>query len=386
MIVIHASITACLSNKQSINGLPCIDISKNYPEKEILLTVISDVSYLRVSTEENDYFYIGTISGIKENTIVIPDRSSGAILFFSRDGKPKSRFNRYGRGPEEYPQTYSTTIYDETADEVFIQYQNIIQVYSSTGVHKRKIILPTMYAGMIDFDDQSLFLHDSKQQFHYLDLGIEETDFTPHLCDSSYFRISKMDGKVLEYVVRPSNETDLVAYDNDGGRSLQSLRYMKKCSAGLLLCDPATDTVFLYGEEKTIIPLFCKTPLVNKLSPKVVLTDFMDIGTHQYFRLATLVNHHEDSKSFPDKYYVRDKETGKIFHQKITLPDFKGKELFISAQNTLYTGKETIAIFELDLLELKEAYIQNKLSGKLKELVATLRDDDNNVYVIAQIK
>jgi hypothetical protein len=35
---------------------------------------------------------------------------------------------------------------------------------------------------------------------------------------------------------------------------------------------------------------------------------------------------------------------------------------------------------ELDLMELKEAYRENKLSGKLKELVATFNEnEDNNV-------
>ena len=38
--------------------------------------------------------------------------------------------------------------------------------------------------------------------------------------------------------------------------------------------------------------------------------------------------------------------------------------------------------FELDLIELKQAYKENRLSGKLKELVATLNEEeDNNVFM-----
>ena len=99
----------------------------------------------------------------------------------------------------------------------------------------------------------------------------------------------------------------------------------------------------------------------------------------------TLVSNLEDSQSFPDKYYVRDKETGKIFQQKLLLPEYSGKEFTISPTQTRMNLENSI-YFELDLLELKEAYAQNRLSGKLKELVATLWDDDNNVYVIAQFK
>jgi len=39
--------------------------------------------------------------------------------------------------------------------------------------------------------------------------------------------------------------------------------------------------------------------------------------------------------------------------------------------------------FELDFTELEEAYNENKLSGRLKELVASLmkEEDANNVFV-----
>ena len=43
--------------------------------------------------------------------------------------------------------------------------------------------------------------------------------------------------------------------------------------------------------------------------------------------------------------------------------------------------------FELDIIELKEAYRENKLSGKLKELAATLNEEeDNNVYIFVDFK
>ena len=42
---------------------------------------------------------------------------------------------------------------------------------------------------------------------------------------------------------------------------------------------------------------------------------------------------------------------------------------------------------ELDLIELKKAYEDNKLSGKLKELVATLDNEiDNNVFMLVNFK
>jgi len=41
----------------------------------------------------------------------------------------------------------------------------------------------------------------------------------------------------------------------------------------------------------------------------------------------------------------------------------------------------------LDIFELKQAEKENKLSGKLKEIVSTLNEnEDNNVYVLASLK
>jgi len=51
-----------------------------------------------------------------------------------------------------------------------------------------------------------------------------------------------------------------------------------------------------------------------------------------------------------------------------------------------YPEKEILLTdhFELDLIELKQAYKENKLNGQLKELVATLDEmKDNNVFVFA---
>ena len=43
--------------------------------------------------------------------------------------------------------------------------------------------------------------------------------------------------------------------------------------------------------------------------------------------------------------------------------------------------------FEPDLIELKEAYKENRLSGELKELVETLNEEeDNDVIILINFK
>ena len=389
-------VAGCSFDKEQ-KGIPRIDIRKEYPEKEIILTDIADITYVHLDSKNDGYLYNGAIKYVTDNTIVVVDISSGSILFFSRDGKPKSRFNRLGQGPEEYWDRNFFVTFDEAADDVFVNAPgrmsltggHSILVYSSTGEYKRKLTLPTNSFPLVDFDDQSLFLYDMRNQ--YKKIFRKETDFSPTSYDSSYCRISKTDGKVLEYVQFPSNKIDLTD-KGDGERSTEYYRRVVNCASGLFLCGLETDTIFLYGKDKILTPVICKTPLASDLDPKIILADFVDTGRYQFMITQILLSLSEESKVRREgrklyEYYTCDKQTGEIFCPKISLPDYIGEEFFISANRTYFTGKEMLAHFELSLLELKQAYHENKLSGKLKELVATLNEDrDNNVYVFATFK
>ena len=403
LIVIAVSAIGCSSDNQSQDILPCIDVRKNYPEKEIILTDIADVDYLCLNSDDDDFLYKGRIHCVTENTIVVIDDSSGSILFFSREGSPKSRFNRKGQGPEEYIDAISIlVVYDEDADDVFVHQRslfaisgNSILVYSSTGEFKRKITLPGGAAfPLIDFDDQSLFLYDMQNQQKKALRALKGTDFTSQSVDSSFYRISKTDGTVLEYVEFLCNEIDLTDF-GIGNRVIHGYSRLVNSTAGLFLCNPESDTVFLYGKDKILTPIICKTPLVRNSNPRDILDDFLDTERYQFIRVQTLINSDDVLMKIPqderynrlNKNYIHDKQTNEIFRQKINLSDYKGKEFFITAQKTHLNGKEMLTHFELDLYELKEAYEANKLSGKLKELVATLDENkDNNVFMLVNFK
>ena len=396
----------CSSNSQSNDNLPSIDVRKNYPEKEIMLTDIADVTYVHLNTTDEDYLYKGSLLHVTENTLVMSDESSVSILFFSKDGNPKSRFNRFGSGPEEYTQKrLMQIIYDESTDDVFLlslaYNPRSIPVYSSTGEFKRRLILPkeVMPFPIVDFDDQSLLMYDLQKQLsgvksEYQSQSCREIDIIPQAVNTSYYHISKTDGAVLEYVEILSNEADFMRPVDGGRGGIPIFNRIAKGADGLFVCDIETDTVFLYNKNKTLIPIICKTPLINDLDPKIILVDFMEAGKYQFMFVYTMISREERMKIPRDelykhynRHYLRDKQTGEIFHQKIRCPDYTEKDFFITARNMFFTGKETLAYFELDLFELKKASQENKLNGKLKELVASLDEmNDNNVLMFATFK
>lgn len=111
-LVLSLVIASCTSNKELQEKLAFIDVTKEYPEKKIELTDIAGVSYLQLNSKTDDYLYKGSIDYVTENNIIVIDRSQNSVLFFSKEGNPKSHFNRRGQGPEEYSDAASL-MYDE---------------------------------------------------------------------------------------------------------------------------------------------------------------------------------------------------------------------------------------------------------------------------------
>lgn len=198
---------------------------------------------------------------------------------------------------------------------------------------------------------------------------------------ASFYRISKADGAILDSLKMPL--TPLFLGINYDGRQIPGfkIRLIKK-QAGLFICNPETDTVFIYDHKKTLVPVISKIPLASSMTPIDYLNNCVEVGMYQFMQVYTARPGDEFPGIFPARYYVRNKATGEIFRQKLVLPDYKGKEFFIGPAEARINGLENGLLLELKLPELKEANAENKLDGKLKKLVDTLADDDNNVFVI----
>ena len=384
-----ALVASCSRNNPSKDGIPVIDATKNYPEKEILLTDIADVTYVHLDTKSDDFLYKGGISYLTENTIVVQDVSSGSVLFFSKDGTPISHFNRHGLGPQEYRGRRSSIAYDEVTDEVFIYNGTTIQIYSSQGEYKRSIPLPyNVIINQMDcFDDQSLILFDINRRWYKAQPKTPEDniDYLTHTIDSSFMLISRVDGQVLDYIEMFTEHKELSVKPTSGGAMMLVFTDLVKHAEGYLLGNPATDTIFLYNKNRELTPIICKIPLLSHNEPKIILNNCIDVDNYQFIVVQTM-SYGQLGNQDSYKYLMRDKQTGEIFRQKIVMPDYQEKKITISPNLTNYFHENGTHI-ELDLIELKQAYNDNKLSGKLKELVASLNEfDDNNVFMFIKFK
>ena len=390
LLLTIALLTSCSHNNLPTEGLAVIDVSKKYPEKEILLNDIADISYVHLDAKHNDFLYKGSIRYVTENTFVVNDALSHSILFFSKDGSPKSRFCRYGNGPEEYLGMCNEIVYDEAIDDVFINTPHLrcIQVYSSKGEYKRKLPLPhgVRVFQMGCFDSQSLIVFDESRMLYKAQPKTPEDnmDYLTHLIDSSFFLISKADGQVM-YIPMSASQNDLSFKTSKGNPMLIYSTYIVKHVDGFLLYNPEIDTVFLFNKNKELSPVIYKIPSVEKSEPKIILSNCLDVDNYQFMEAKNIgADYFGDNK--PNYYYIRNKKTGEVFQQRIIMPDYKGKKITISPGHSNFFHENGTHI-ELDLIELKQAFRENRLSGKLKELVTTLNEfDDNNVFMFINFK
>lgn len=354
---------SCTSTDQE-KGLTTIDLSKDYPKKEILLSEIADIQYVYMN-EGNDYIYGGNPLYVSDHTFVF--YSEGSFLFFTKDGQPKSKFNHQGNGPDEYDY-FSKVVYDEANDELYILSEKRLIVYSSSGVHKRTIALSLSddkrITSVANYDNGSLLLFDS----------------------DNFVLISKADGSELKRLdVSSGEKVKLYAINQDEQRVsviASTQNQIVNYKDGLLLSDYSTDTVFFFNKNKELIPVLIKQPSIHSMDPVIYANTFVEAADYLFYRKITVK---VQNGQLPSVYLMQNKKDGTVYEQEIKMDDFKGKQVEIAPE--ILTSSSQRGLVILDLAELEEAYADGRLKGKLKELMEKIdRENGNNVYVLLTFK
>ena len=93
--------TACGGGNKEASELPQIDVNASYPEKEICLQDVAEVSY--VPLETTDEFLLADVASMEivssEGIMCVSDQK---VLLFHPDGKVKFLLDKKGEGPGEY--------------------------------------------------------------------------------------------------------------------------------------------------------------------------------------------------------------------------------------------------------------------------------------------
>ena len=194
------ALAGCGKDKQSTNELITVDVTKNYPEKELTLQDFMDVEYIPLET--NDEFVTqGKVMAIGAEVILITNWANDGNLFvFDRKtGKALKKINRKGQGGEEYI-GITEIVLDEANKEIFvIAYTGSkISVYDLYGNFKRsfKAAGTESHVNTFNYDRENLISYVPDNS-----LENPSNAIPPY-----YLIFSKQDGSIIRKISIPFDE------------------------------------------------------------------------------------------------------------------------------------------------------------------------------------
>ncbi len=376
LVFILFVVAGCGKNKQQADDLISVDVTTNYPKKELVLQDFMDVEYIALETTD-EFLTQGLVRDVGKEYLLVTNRNNdGDIFLFDRKtGKGVRKINRQGQGAEEYTRM-NEVILDEGNGEIFVKSQgNKILVYDPYGGFKRCLNLDREISSIFDYDKYNLICYDMSD---YHSKGEDRSK-------SYHIIISKLDGSVTREIFIPFKtiNTPIVA---DGDRFVASYSYPIRLSHDTwTLVETSADTLYHYAPNGTLAPFIARTPSAQTMQPEVFL--YMGISTDRYHFMQTLKNvfNFEKGNGFYTDELVYDKEEKAIFQVAVYNDDYAEKRTVAMTAKSI--NREIENATSLNASRLVEIYKKGQLKdGKLKEIASKLDEEDNPVIMLVKQK
>lgn len=377
-------------NKQSKGNFITVNVTANYPKKELVLQDFLDVEYISLETTE-EFLTSASIQAITKDFLLFKEDNrhfSGKISFFDRQGKGLRTFDRKGQSGKEYINALRVVL-DEENKEIFVNshLSKKVLVYDWMGNFKRSFNQKEncYYDQIENFDGDHLICHDGSFSLS-----------NPGKKRNSFMLVSKQDGNITEISIPyKDNERKLtvMVQKTDQGNLISSIfnKPLIPYEDSWLLMEPSSDTIYRYTQDPMMQPFIVRTPSIQSMETEIFL--FPGILTDRYYFMQTVRKEYDfaTDKGFPTKELVYDKQENTIFECTIYNNDFKDKKpislVYEIPIPPVIVNKNEIAFTKrLEAPELVEAYKQGQLKGKLKEIAAELDEESNPVIMLAKYK
>lgn len=371
-IILLAVLIGCGGNKQSTDELIIVDVSRNHPEKELILQDFMDVEYVALETTD-EFITQGVVEDVGKHIILVRNYRDGDIFVFDRTGRAIRKINRLGQGAEEYSQNISITL-NEDNNEMFVKDHNgrKILVYDLNGIFKRsfKFIDDSIYDYIFNYDRDNLICY--KNYF-----SVEDKQ-------SCHILISKQDGSVTREIHIPFKEFKTPFFKKDDLTIMPAFYLTFPYPDKWLLVSTSSDTVYTYLPDGNIRPFIVRTPSIQSMEPEVFL--YPSVITDRYYFMYTQKKEVDlkTMKGFPITELVYDKQENALFKSTVYNGDFSNKK---KVPLNLEAVNQEIAIYQpLNAFDLIEANEKGQLKGRLKEIAAELDEESNPVIMLVKYK
>ena len=369
--------TACGSGNKEASELPQIDVNTSYPEKEICLQDVAEVSYVALDSQD-DLLFNGPVGSLSDKGIVIFDASNQRLLYFDEQGKFLNPIGRKGEGPEEYSMVFKALV-DWDKDEVLVlnSYSQSV-VYSLDGTFKRRLTFESdVNPGDVYGWSDGQFVSYRKA---YLD---EDGQLEPYRPVVFYSREAGKMEDSLSY--RKEHEFPVIVGNGSMEISYPSL---VKLNGDVYVNDLSADTIYrLVSPMKALQPVITRTPSVVDDGDGYFM-DLYGITSRFYFFKFSSRQLSFDAGNFriideKSKNAIYDRKDGKVYHPKFSNKDYPSME---NCELRFSEEVDACATIQLEAFDLIEALEAGKLSGELKTIAEGLKEDDNPVLMVVKFK
>ena len=387
------------SSTQEKEDLIVVDVSKDYPKKELILQDLFDVEYIPLETTD-EFVTLGWLQAIGKDVMIIRNMWAvdGDIFIYDRKGKAIRHINRKGQGNEEYAATSGVYLDDEKG-EIFVgnRADGSVLVYDLYGNFKRRFKFNgdgfadfSAFYSLYDFDNEHFIVQDSNSGRTF-NFTTKEEDLEPR---NLFQLISKQDGSVSKEIEIPFEKKVSQVLFDEKGIGMVNNPCIVPYGDRWLLTEPSCDTVYTYSPADGLKPFIVRTPSIQSMSPEIFL--FPGVVTDRYCFMQTVKK--ELNLAMMDTYYrlmrtdlVYDRETKEVSEYVLYNDDFT-KEVPIAnlvdeiGDLTVFNNDEIAFTWRINTPELVEAYQEGHLKGKLKEIAAGMHEEDNPVIMVAKYK
>ncbi len=361
-----------------------VDVTKDYPKKDFNWEDLADIEFIPLETKD-DFLCEerACIATLTDNLIVIANWSDGNVFIFDRKGNAVKKFNHQGPSGEEYTKI-GQAFFDNNKKELYVNdmFKKKIFVYDLDGNYKRSFghIKNTQYSDIGDFSENDLICYDASTEYR--------TDkINPFLI------ISKQTGAKIREIIIPLEKKLSLSFTqstNNGSASTAMPEFpIMKFENDFIINELSTDTIYLLKQNYELQPIAVRTPPIQSMSPSVFL--LTNMNTRRYFFMWTVKKEYnwETNVGFPTTSLVYDRKEKtihefKLYYQGLRIMTYSTSD-FPYIERTCYVKENTyVGVIQAHVLKKKEK--SGELKGRLKEIAASLKEDDNPVLMLIKFK
>lgn len=363
----------CRSDQQPADDLITVDVTKDYPKKELILQDFMDVEYIPLETSD-EFITKGSVKAIGKDFLLVTNQGrDGDIFVFDRAGKGLRKINRFGQGAEEYS-GMTEIVLDEDKNEMFVEDFSArkILVYDLSGNFKRSF----KFADTAYYND--LFNYNSDHLICYKSYSIpKENEQACHVI------ISKQDGSITREIRIPSEAFATPVLTKGELTVTAEFHLIFPNHDNWALVNTSSDTVYNYLQNGNITPFMARNPSIHTMETQIFLFPTAITDRYTFMRTMKKELDFKTFKGFPSNDLVYDKQEKAVFQYTINNEDFSKREvIFFPISNN-----PQIAVHQsLEASDLIEANEKGLLSGKLKEIATKLDEEANPVIMLVKYK